>query len=143
LLREPDIHQALVRAVEGWALFAETYSRNSGGLQMCDGELYVRRMDVERGCLGSVPGASAVVTSTPYANRLDYTRMWAPELEVLSAMWSADSTEIKAMQIGSTVVEGKAVTSEAEAILPTPIRRVLHQIRADTDWGASESYYYP
>jgi hypothetical protein len=99
-------------------------------------------MDVQHGRLGRIKNVDAIITSPPYANRLDYTRMWAPELEVLSTMWGTDSTAIKDAQIGSTVVERKTTSSEDEAVLPYRIRQVLSDIRLDKG-KASETYYYP
>jgi DNA modification methylase len=100
-------------------------------------------MNAEKGLFGESPLADLIITSPPYANRLDYTRMWAPELEVLAAMWKESSSEIKSAQIGSTVVEGKHVLSKEEMQLPKTIRQSLFDIRNDADWKASESYYYP
>lgn len=139
LIRETNLYDPIVRAVDLWsrhaAEVASTYSSQPGTIS-------ARRMDAEHGRFGKSKAADAIITSPPYANRLDYTRMWAPELEVLSAMWNANSTEIKDAQIGSTVVEGKAYSSEEETILPNKILKVLTEIRRD-DGKASEAYYYP
>lgn len=140
LVREANVYDPIMRALDFWCRYAKeavsTYAKQKGTIT-------IRRMNAERGFFGDCKMADLIITSPPYANRLDYTRMWAPELEVLSAMWGDSSTEIKAMQIGSTVIEGKTVVSEDEAILPRPIRKVLEDIRADSNWRASASYYYP
>jgi hypothetical protein len=99
-------------------------------------------MDVERGIFGRSPMVDAIVTSPPYANRLDYTRMWAPETEVLAAMSGQDPGTIKEDQIGSTVVAGQDGVNGEETRLPKIVRIALDEIRKDpTEF--SESYYYP
>src|SRR5262249_13411726 len=45
--------------------------------------LHVAPMNPASNNFGSCPKADLVITSPPYANRLDYTRMWAPELNLL------------------------------------------------------------
>lgn len=140
LARETSIYHPVMRALDLWYRYAiETMQAYRGRL----GTISVRRMNAEQGLIAEPRLADTIVTSPPYANRLDYTRMWAPELEVLSAMWRGDSDEIKANQIGSTVVEGKEFPSDSEAILPRSIRKALREIRNDSNWKASDSYYYP
>jgi len=140
LVREVSIYDAMMSALDSWSRYAAaTLCKNVDGTM---GNICARRMDVEQGRLATKRRFDAVITSPPYANRLDYTRMWAPELEVLSAMWRTDNTEIKALQIGSTVVEGKSPSLTDEAIVPPRIRKILREIR-DDDSKASASYYYP
>jgi hypothetical protein len=141
LLRQGNIYDALMQALDLWCRFAEQTVAKSAGSPL--GAISVRRMNAEKGLFGEAPLADLIITSPPYANRLDYTRMWAPELEVLAAMWKESSSEIKSTQIGSTVVEGKHVLSKEEMQLPKTIRQSLFDIRNDADWKASESYYYP
>jgi len=142
LMRQTSIYEPIMRALDLWCRFAEETNFTKYGKRAL-GAISVCRMNAEEGLFGGSPRADMIITSPPYANRLDYTRMWAPELEVISAMWEGNSSEIKAMQIGSTVVEGKTVSSKEEARLPKPIRQALVDIRSDPDWKASESYYYP
>jgi hypothetical protein len=140
LVRENSIYGPILTALDLWEKYANDVASTYTSRQ---GRISVRRMDAEKGLFANSKLADLIITSPPYANRLDYTRMWAPELEVLSAMWAGNSNEIKVSQIGSTVIEGKDATPEDEAILPRTIRRVLEEIRNDAEWRASESYYYP
>jgi hypothetical protein len=100
-------------------------------------------MDVESGAFGSCPKPDCIVTSPPYANRLDYTRMWAPELEVVSAMYGVDCRGLKAKALGTTVVHGKIINADEEIGLPKVVRASLKAIRDDRHSKASDSYYYP
>jgi hypothetical protein len=140
LVRETTLYEPILRSLTQWSQYAKEaatlYTKKPGTIS-------VRRMNAERGSFADSKFADLIITSPPYANRLDYTRMWAPELEVLSVMWGGGSQAIKGDQIGSTVVEGRVVATQEESILPTSIRRVLKSIRADSEWKASDSYYYP
>ena len=139
LVRERELYGPVMHAVELWAKYAADLATTYSGPV---GTISTRRMDVEHGRFGRIKTVDAIITSPPYANRLDYTRMWAPELEVLSTMWGNDSTSIKNAQIGSTVVEGKTPPSWDDLMLPSQVRQVLSDIRLD-DGKASDTYYYP
>lgn len=80
-----------------------------------------------------------VITSPPYANRLDYAVMWAPELAVLCEIFSEDYDKIKRSQIGTTVVRG---LKDDEGKLPESALRFLLEVRSGKA-KASESYYLP
>jgi hypothetical protein len=82
------------------------------------------------------------ITSPPYANRLDYTRMWGPESEVAAAMWDANVSDIQLRQIGSNVVRGTAANDQDKNHFPKEVADALAAIKDDNDY-ASESYYYP
>jgi hypothetical protein len=141
LVREATIYHAIMTALDSWLRYATATLANANANGKM-GKICARRMDAEQGRLATKRKFDAVITSPPYANRLDYTRMWAPELEVLSAMWRTDNTEIKAGQIGSTVVEGKLPSLAEEEVVPRKIRKILREIRNDES-RASASYYYP
>jgi len=85
--------------------------------------------------------ADVVVTSPPYANRLDYTRMWGPELAVLAAVAGVSISEIQRVQIGSNVVEGLALRGDGSGTPPS-VRRALRAIRTDPS-PYSDTYYFP
>lgn len=78
-----------------------------------------------------------VVTSPPYANRLDYTRLWAPELVILEAMSGVDIKAIKAGQLGTNLVRGQEFSER----LPTSVESALRRIKKDPS-PFSETYYY-
>jgi hypothetical protein len=84
-----------------------------------------------------------VVTSPPYANRLDYTRLWAPELAVVGQLFSVDSSQVKERQIGTTVVRDRYPSEVAIRELPSVVQNVLSEIRSDVANKASERYYFP
>jgi hypothetical protein len=140
--RESNLYDAMMRALRRWCSFAERLSVTRGNAGNGWGTVSARLMNAEHGCFGGSPAADIIVTSPPYANRLDYTSMWAPELEVLRAMWGGDSNLIKTTQIGSTVIKGKSVVVEEEAHLPNSILEALTAIREDKT-EASARYYYP
>jgi hypothetical protein len=141
--REANLYYPVVRALERWSEFAEALSSSRGDVRKEWGEISARLMNVESGYFGDSPMADVIITSPPYANRLDYTSMWAPELEILSTMWGGDSKLIKAAQIGSTVIKGKTVLEEEETDLPSSILETLTAIRDDKNAWASDRYYYP
>jgi hypothetical protein len=63
-----------------------------------------------------------IVTSPPYANRLDYTRMWGPELAVLEAVANVPVGVIRSAQIGSNVVANHQ--EDRKGVLPRLPRAV-------------------
>lgn len=141
LLRERSIYGPVRAALHEWSRFADSVAGQESEINVC-GSIQTHRMDAEKGFFGRSPMADAIVTSPPYANRLDYTRMWAPETEVLAAMCGTDPGNIKEDQIGSTVVTGRDHVNGEEARLPKAVRDALEEIRRDpTEF--SESYYYP
>lgn len=83
------------------------------------------------------------VTSPPYANRLDYSVMWGPELWVISTILSSVSREaIKRDQIGTVQVRKDDDLEENVQHLPKSTQLELSQIRESNAY-ASKSYYYP
>jgi hypothetical protein len=83
-----------------------------------------------------------VVFSPPYANRLDYVRMLAPEIAVLEAL-VGDVTRVSPGQLlGTTVVRNFAPDPIALRKLPVSARGALNEIR-HAKAKASSSYYYP
>jgi hypothetical protein len=142
LQREMHIVGPISTALNLWAHYAQTlidtdYSNSNLG------RLFTSRMDAANGHFGDAPRADAIITSPPYANRLDYSRMWAPELEIAAAIWSGDTRLIKAGQIGSNVIRGISTNKEDEARLPKGILEVLMAIRNDAESYAAKRYYYP
>lgn len=142
LQREDHILEPIQRALVTWTIYAKQLSDRFPPRRTL-GRLNVQRMNVELGIFGNTPIADAIVTSPPYANRLDYTRMWAPELEVLAAMWAGDVATIQSNQIGSNVVRGRHGSNGEEARLPRAVVKALETIKSDQGSYASERYYYP
>lgn len=88
-------------------------------------------------------GVDLVVTSPPYANRLDYSILWAPEVAALEALLGAAGFSIKGPQIGTAVVRGKRPSEDEIALLPATYRHALDEIRSDRASKASDTYYHP
>lgn len=107
------------------------------------GHLHISTMNARAGEFGSCPSSDLIVTSPPYANRLDYSRMWAPELQVCASLFQFDPASVKSGQIGTTVVSDGNQDDLAFERVPRFIRRTLDRIRRDESAKASESYYYP
>lgn len=139
LQRYSGIYEPLMRALDAWCEYAFQMSRT----RISMGSLNVSLMDAEYGNFGLAPSPDAIVTSPPYANRLDYTRMWAPELEIASILFKTNVESVKGKQIGSTVIRNKEVDEEVKSQLPDVIVEALHEIRLDKENKASGSYYYP
>ncbi len=85
---------------------------------------------------------SGVITSPPYANRLDYSVMWGPELAVLCELFDEDQQKIKRAQIGTTVVRGLKNKDASEQFLPPSAMHFLNEV-ASGKGKASDSYYLP
>jgi hypothetical protein len=105
LQRELQIVDPIRRALTEWLKFAES-KNDEYRLKEQLGELYSRRMNAAVGDFGSSPKVDAIITSPPYANRLDYTRMWGPESQVAATIWDEDIAAIQPQQIGSNVIRG-------------------------------------
>jgi hypothetical protein len=141
LQRELHIIEPLRRAISSWLEFANGKSGLFQG-SATSGELHLQRMDAVVGDFGAAPKVHAVITSPPYANRLDYTRMWGPESQVAASIWDANVSDIQAQQIGSNVIKGTKSLVADEGHLPKEIARALAGIKSDEGY-ASEGYYYP
>jgi hypothetical protein len=107
------------------------------------GRLHISTMNASVGEFGPCPSSDLIITSPPYANRLDYSRMWAPELQVCASLFGFDASPVKSMQMGTTVVRGGHEDALALKRVPRFIRRTLDLIQKDESGKASESYYYP
>lgn len=82
------------------------------------------------------------ITSPPYANRLDYSVMWGPELWVLStALPFINRETVKLDQIGTTKIRHEDDNAFFNQ-LPLNTRIELEQIEKSPEY-ASKSYYYP
>jgi hypothetical protein len=143
LQREQCVYHALRQALDRWCLFAKSVIKEYERKDLSRGELHVSHMDAESGDFGGAPNADIIINSPPYANRLDYTRAWAPELAIVATMFDIESDIIKAKQIGSTVIRKKTLPKDLERRLPAQVRRALREIREDKKNVSSDSYYYP
>lgn len=83
--------------------------------------------------------ADYVITSPPYANRLDYRRMWAPETAAVLALCGAQIDEVRGF-LGSNEVL-RPVEADL-AGLPRSVKSALKSIREHPSWGSAH-YYHP
>jgi hypothetical protein len=141
LQREHHIAEPLRRALAAWLDFANERAASAHERSKW-GALCSQRMDAASGQFGFSVTADAIITSPPYANRLDYTRMWGPETQVAASMWGSDVRGIQSRQIGSNVVRGLDNSREDLQTLPSQVQDALSAIRTDKDY-ASEGYYFP
>ncbi|MCA9139599.1 MAG: hypothetical protein KDB00_22655 [Planctomycetales bacterium] len=140
--RSYRIVKPLEKSLAKWNEYAEqTAEGNERIRNSTSGSLNIELMNVAQGNLGRSRKSPWIITSPPYANRLDYTRMWAPEIQVLATMSGANPDEMRLSQIGTTVVEGIDF-SEEEKLLPAYVRSSLSEIRDDPT-KYSDIYYYP
>ena len=141
LQRQLNIVSPIARALSEWHHWAQAKMSSSRRSEI--GKLFTQRMDAEQGDFGSAPQADAIVTSPSYANRLDYTRMWAPESEVAAVLWGLNIKHIQAHQMGSNVVRGTGVAANEQILFPKAVADALNAIKNDTRSYASGRYYYP
>jgi len=80
--------------------------------------------------------------SPPYANRLDYLRLWAVESAVYGEVVGQEPFKVSKNIIGSNVVRGKQIDKSLLRRLPTSVQRSLHAISTDGSHG-SANYYFP
>jgi hypothetical protein len=142
LYRGVDLSSSLLNTLDRWVTFAS--SQAALMLARPVGRLSLRRMNPESGIFGDCPAVDAIVTSPPYANRLDYIKLWGPEIAVFSSLWNLDcERQLRWDQIGSTIVRNRPDAGVEERSLPSSVRKALTAIRTDRHFKASESYYYP
>jgi hypothetical protein len=141
LARETRIAPAVRRTLD---VYEEYVLRNIDRLSIKQiGKITVRRTNVAKAAIAEFPMANAIITSPPYANRLDYTKLWAPETEALGVMCNRSTGEIRKDQIGSTVMKGRLAEIEANPRpLPEVAERALRRIQKDKA-ASSGNYYYP
>jgi len=137
LVREISIASALEEGLTAWEAFVETMSQDLPRARL-DGSI-----DLVGGDVLNLDGGGyrydCVITSPPYANRLDYTRMWGPETSVAEAFLGCDLGNLQKLQIGSNIVRGQQHALER---LPRPIEAALRNI-ADDSAPYSRTYYEP
>jgi hypothetical protein len=140
-VRERDILPALEKALTCWSDYASRLSKSIEGKPK--GRIISRLMNVVSNDFGELRSkATHIITSPPYANRLDYTRLWAPEIHVLAAMCGRSVDRLGDYQIGTTAVEGLEYIGAGERRLPRPVRSALNEIKEDPS-DYSMTYYYP
>lgn len=128
-----DLIEVTLRTLDTWHQYAKQFADQS-----FPGIWDVRRTNV----LSSQDGKAfdMVVTSPPYANRLDYYSMWAPEVAVTDALLSTDTDHND--QLGSNRVSGRVVNEDFLRRLPSFLLEGLEEIKHHPR-TASHSYYYP
>lgn len=134
LARQLGVGDPLTAGIEDWLAYARDRANREGSLT-------VAQIDITSPHDVHYPQADLVVTSPPYANRLDYARMWGPELAVLNAM-EVLGVQPAGTQLGTNEVRGWRHDAEELATLPDSVRVALDAIR-DDDAPYSASYYFP
>jgi hypothetical protein len=146
LVREAHVRGPLLQALQQWLSWCDrewAVDRPRASEHQHYGSLAVYKGDAcDPNTFPADLVVDAIVTSPPYANRLDYGRMWAPELAVSQVYCGDGPDEVSARQLGSTVVKGRSLPTEMIRRLPTSVRAALTAIRDDPQ-PYSASYYYP
>jgi hypothetical protein len=137
ILRASSCREILARVANAWLRYTEE-DLVSGP---CFGSITCIPWDSRKPFLQICPRPNLIVTSPPYANRLDYTRLWAPETRILDSLFMQSSEELKSDQLGSVVVKQKLLLMDEERRLPLKVRHALVDIK-NGKWKASRSYYY-
>ncbi len=130
--KSPHVEAALTAALHEWSAWANQLATRRGGslkTALVDVRHQVGRADYD-----------LVVCSPPYANRLDYYRMWGPENEVISALSATTLSQTARAQLATN--EKHVVDATALRALPRSTRATLETIRTEPAWG-SENYYFP
>lgn len=138
--KNPKLADVLRESLHQWFEWAESVHLSKDSAKF--GTVSTHLLNIETNSNAYGKKFDVVVTSPPYANRLDYTRLWGPETAVISYLSGSSIHEIKPLLMGTTCVAG---TGEYEAELkklPSVIRRNLFTIRDDKE-RYSKSYYYP
>ena len=129
--------EAVRAALDDWMRFAAAQAGPT-----TQGSLQVRLVDASENELTGFPRVDAVVTSPPYANRLDYTRLWGPELAVLRTIFpEAPVTALAASQIGTTTVAARRQKAQLFRF-PRSVASALAAIESDPA-EFSDTYYHP
>ncbi|MDB4223665.1 hypothetical protein N9850_07805 [Granulosicoccus sp.] len=145
LLRVKDLKTEILSELEEltqWriallAQFGEDLFRKS------DSACHLSAVQVNAICPEFAASTDIVICSPPYANRLDYSTMWAPELKILEALGQDGlCSEIKANQVATNIVKGREDLSSKLGDLPDDVIESLEEIRNSTEY-ASKSYYFP
>lgn len=143
---KPMLSEAIIQELEIFQqsrLADEYYSRTGLFNDAAENKLTISCADVSRTELAKLADPCITITSPPYANRLDYSVMWAPELWVLStAIPIIDRETIKTNQIGTTRIRNRVIDPDILSQLPASTREELRQIERSSEY-ASKSYYYP
>jgi hypothetical protein len=141
ILKERKLYNVLTDALFKWSEYISSQkvfsSSNEVGSIKCISHNAVNKFHK------ITPKPNLIITSPPYANRLDYSRLWAPEIELLAAMFPKVENNLKSIQIGSTVIKDKKSVMNKDTCLPLKIRQALNDIRNDNVSKASSNYYYP
>ncbi|MBI1894163.1 MAG: hypothetical protein HYS14_08650 [Candidatus Rokubacteria bacterium] len=135
LVRPTDPKVALKRIATAWAGYLETtYTGNvRGTLTAACQDARTLKADEEY---------EGVLFSPPYANRLDYLRMLAPEAVILQLVGGVDVRSVERHVVGTNIVRGSVPDKIAIGRLPRSVREALRTIRSDAA-KASATYYYP
>jgi hypothetical protein len=136
IAREHRIVEPLKAAMEEWMAWASETEIHPNG------RMTIHSMSIEEHSVPARKTVDFVVTSPPYANRLDYTRLWAPETAVISYLCGHRVEDIRQASIGSNFVAGTSHYEEEVRALPRRVKQALNDIRDDTA-KYSKSYYYP
>ena len=137
-----SLYDAIKDALNVWCKYADG-RRPILAKQPRIGSLRLTWADSAKGGQYSPRLHDLVITSPPYANRLDYTSLWAPELAVAAQLFGIDAAEIKSLQLGTTVVRNRRPLEADLDHLPLVVRQPLEQIKNDVSNVASDSYYFP
>lgn len=138
LQRVTSLAEPFARSLVAWRRYAADAAEMITG----SGTLETRRDDISVTTSYRQGTADLVITSPPYANRLDYARLWAPEVEVLCALLGIQSPGESSSFIGSNVIRNR-VEGGISSDLPESVQEALAAIREDRISKASESYYFP
>ena len=137
--REVDLREVLRASLEAWI---DWQARRFDSVPVTSaGRLDVSVADARSAVLSAPPGG--ILWSPPYANRLDYTRLWGPEGAVHEAIEGRSCmAEVRDSSVGTNSIGSWRPSPGDLSVLPSVVRVALDAIRTDSA-KASDSYYFP
>lgn len=138
---EKDIRDIIVEKVSKLKSYYEYYYEPGEGIR--GGRCYFSTQDARTIQLKGKRQVDTIVTSPPYANRYDYTTMYAPELYFLwKAGLKVELAELKQRVLASNVVKDYVDPEEDLATLASKAPKTARFLRDVDEKGKETSRYY-
>ena len=136
--RYSSIADPIRAALQNWKRYSEEAIRNK---ILKNGKIIIETNSIQESLPNTKFTPDTIITSPPYANRLDYSSMWGPEANLLSFLYNVETSTLKKQQIGSIVVRGSNRNIDLE--WPPQILESLEKILVDDKSHGSANYYFP
>lgn len=136
-----EIWQEIDNLIEWVKELGEIYGRDT--FFRSESRIGLHSVNICQSVVSQANEAELGVCSPPYANRLDYSAMWAPELHVLARLTAnVDPRVVKENQVATTIKRSKFDAQLNSDRFPESVHNGLIEIQQSSEY-ASSSYYYP